>query len=72
MATIGAHRSLSGRAGGTRRCLHWSRKCCETAGFSCVYETNLSMNVFQLWGIAFIPNTRKLDMHRESDAMMTY
>jgi uncharacterized protein (DUF486 family) len=46
--------------------------CCETAGFSWVYEMNvsnnsLSMNVFQMWGIAFIPDKVKPDIDRESD-----
>jgi hypothetical protein len=36
----------------------WS-SCCETAGFSQVYEMNrlnesLSMNVFRMWGMAFM------------------
>jgi hypothetical protein len=48
--------------------------CCETAGLSWVLqkESVKCINVFQLWGITFIPSTRKLDIHRERDAIAYY
>jgi hypothetical protein len=44
-----------------------------TAGFSLVYEMNcsnksISINVFQLRGVAFIPDNENADIGRESDA----
>jgi hypothetical protein len=46
--------------------------CCETAGFSLRNESalnkSLSMNVFWMQGMAFIPEKLEPDIDRESDA----
>jgi hypothetical protein len=49
--------------------------CCETAGFSWGYKMNhlnksLSINVFHMQGMAFIPISENADTSRESDAKM--
>jgi hypothetical protein len=45
--------------------------CCETAGFS-REQISLSMNVFQMRGMAFIPDKLEPDIDRESDAKTYY
>jgi hypothetical protein len=58
---------------GAPRYIYPDGQCCESAGFSSVYKMNrlnksLSINVFQLRGMAFLPNNAKPDIHEESDA----
>jgi hypothetical protein len=47
--------------------------CCETAGFNLVVQNesveqiSLLINVFWMWGMAFIPDKMEPDIDRESD-----